>query len=128
MSPVLIDTSVWRRYLAGKLSNEHARWFSGLLDEDGVVLTHPWVIGELVLGGLSAREEALLHRLPSAAEIENPDLLGFIRHRRLAQRGIGWVDVQLLACALTHSAALWTIDKNLDGVAEDLNVRFEGFQ
>ena len=128
MSSVLVDTSVWRRHFAGKLSSEHARWFAGLLDEDGIVLTHPWVIGELVLGGLSAREEALLHRLPTAQEVENPELLGFIRHRRLAQRGIGWVDAQLLACALTHSATLWTIDKNLDGVAEALNVKFEGFQ
>jgi predicted nucleic acid-binding protein len=125
---VLVDTSVWRRHFAGRLSTEHARWFTGLLDEDGAVLTHPWVIGELVLGGLSAKEEALLHLLPSANEVENPDLLGFIRHRRLAQRGIGWVDAQLLACALTHSASLWTTDKNLEGAADTLNVRFEGFQ
>lgn len=128
MNPVLVDTSVWRRHFSGKLSHDHARWFAGLLDEAGVVLIHPWVIGELVLGGLSAKEESLLHLIPSATEVADSDLLGFIRHRRLAQRGIGWVDAQLLACALTHSALLWTTDKNLDGVADELSVRFQGFQ
>jgi predicted nucleic acid-binding protein len=125
---VLVDTSVWRRHFSGRLSSEHARWFANLLDEDGVVLLHPWVIGELVLGGLSAKDEALLHLLPSASGVADADLLGFARHRRLAQRGIGWVDAQLLACALTHEASLWTMDRDLEAVAGALGVRFEGLQ
>lgn len=128
MSQVLVDTSVWRRHFSGKLSHEHARWFGGLLDEDGVVLTHPWVIGELVLGGISAKEEGLLRLMPTAAEVSGSDLLGFIRHRRLAQRGIGWVDAQLVACALTHSALVWALDKELESVAAELGIRFDGLQ
>jgi len=128
LNQVLVDTSVWRRHFSGKLTQEQARWFSTLLDEDGAVLTHPWVIGELVLGGLGAKEEALLQLVPCANEVANPDLLGFIRHRRLAQRGIGWVDAQLLACALTHSALLWAIDKDLEAVAGELKVRFLGLR
>lgn len=128
MSPVLLDTSVWRRFFAGRLSAEHARWFQALLDEDGAVVTHPWVVGELVLGGLAAREEALLALLPSVASVEHEHALAFVRHRRLAQRGIGWIDVHLLASSLTGNASLWTLDKALDGVAQELGVRFAGFQ
>lgn len=128
MNQILVDTSVWRRHFSGKLSHDHARWFTTLLDEDGALLLHPWVIGELVLGGLSAEAEALLQLVPRATEVANPDLLGFIRHRRLAQRGIGWVEAQLLASALTHSALLWALDKDLEAVAEELKVRFQGFQ
>ena len=128
MSPILVDTSVWRRHFSGKLTAEHARWFTTVLEEDGALLVHPWVIGELLLGGLSAREETLLQLVPSATQVADADLLGFIRHRRLAQRGIGWVDAQFLACALTHSALLWAIDRDLEGVAEELKIRFQGFE
>ena len=127
MSRVLVDTSVWRRHFSGKLSQEHGRWFTSLLDDDGTLLIHPWIIGELVLGGISPREEGLLSHLTPASEVADADLLGFIRHRRLAQRGIGWVDAQLLACSLTHAARLWTIDKDLDAVADELEIRFQGF-
>ena len=128
MSPVLLDTSVWRRHFSGKLTQQQASWIATLLDEDGIVLMHPWVIGELVLGGLSAKEEALLHLMKSATAVDDADVLGFIQHRRLSQRGIGWVDAQLLASALTHSALLWAIDKDLESVADELKVRFQGPQ
>lgn len=128
MKRILVDTSVWRRHFAGRLTGEQAGWFTTLLDEDGALLVHPWVIGELVLGGLSASEEALLRLVPSAEQIADVDLLGFIRHWQLAQRGIGWVDVQLLACAITHSALLWATDKSLEAASDRLKVKFHGFQ
>ena len=55
MTAVLVDTSVWRRFFGGSPA---AGALADLLDEDGAVLVHPFVLGELVLGGLSAREEA----------------------------------------------------------------------
>ena len=128
MTPVLLDTSVWRRHFAGRLTAEHGRWLHTLLDEDGVVFTHPWVVGELVLGGLAAREEELLGLLPSLNVVDHTDVLGFVRRRRLSQRGIGWIDVHLLASALTGSAALWSLDKNLEAVAQELGVQFHGLQ
>jgi predicted nucleic acid-binding protein len=126
LSRILVDTPVWRRHFSGKLTQEQGRWFTSLLDDDGTLLIHPWIIGELVLGGISPREEDLLQHLTAASEVADADLLGFIRHRRLAQRGIGWVDAQLLACSLTHSALLWTIDKDLEAVAEELEIKFQG--
>ncbi len=121
MRPVLVDTSVWRRYFGGTQS---VRRLGDLLDEDGAVLTHRFVIGELVLGGLSPREEALMARLPSAGTVPHEEVLGFVRRRRLMRRGIGWVDAHLLASALTSSARLWTADTSLSATAADLGVNF----
>lgn len=121
MKPVLVDTSVWRRYFSGAPSVQH---LGDLLDEDGAVLIHPFILGELVLGGLSRREEELFARLPSAFRVPHDEVLDFVRHRQLMRRGIGWVDAHLLASALTSSAALWSIDKKLAEAADDLSVAF----
>ena len=121
MKPVLVDTSVWRRYFSGTAS---VRGLGDLLDEDGAVLVHPFIIGEMVLGGLSAREEQLFARLPSAGVVRREEVLELVRRRRLARRGIGWVDAHLLASALTSSAVLWSVDPDLSGVAVDLGIRW----
>ncbi len=121
MKPVLIDTSVWRRYFSGTQS---VRRLGDLLDEDGAVLVHPFIIGEMVLGGLSAREEAIFLRLPSAGIVPHEEVLAFVRRRRLTRRGIGWVDAHLLASALTSSARLWSVDANLAAAAADSGVAF----
>ena len=122
MTPVLVDTSVWRRYFAGVPA---VRVLGGLLDEDGAVLVHPFVVGELVLGGLSAREEALFARLPAAVLVSHEEVLAFVRRRRLARRGIGWVDAHLLASALASGSALWSVDADLSAAAADLGVGFD---
>jgi predicted nucleic acid-binding protein len=121
MSPVLVDTSVWRRYFSGATS---VRRLGALLDEDGAVLSHPFIIGEMVLGGLSGREERLFARLPVAAPVPHDEVLALVRGRQLARRGIGWVDAHLLASALASSAALWSVDAPLASAAGALGVRF----
>ena len=121
MNPVLVDTSVWRRYFAGA---SLVKALGDLLDEDGAVLVHPFVIGELVLGGLSAREERLFARLPGAAMLPHAEVLTFVRRRRLTRRGIGWVDAHLLASALASGGALWSVDRDLAAAAGDLGVRY----
>lgn len=121
MRPVLVDTSVWRRYFNGA---SNVRRLGDLLDEDGAVLTHPFVIGEMILGGLSTREEGLFARLPRADSVPHEELLAFVRRRRLMRRGIGWVDVHLLASALATSAALWSTDADLAAAAVDLGLGF----
>jgi predicted nucleic acid-binding protein len=121
--PVLVDTSVWRRYFAG---HEAVRTLGDLLDEDDVVLRHPFILGEMVLGGLSTREERLMRELPSATLVPHEEVLAMVRDRRLMRRGIGWVDAHLIASALTSSALLWTVDTALAAVASDLKVAFRG--
>jgi predicted nucleic acid-binding protein len=121
LTPVVVDTSVWRRYFAGVPA---VRTLGDLLDEDGAVLVHPFVVGELVLGGLSAREEGLFARLPAAAVVPHGEVLTFVRRRRLARRGIGWVDAHLLASTLASGGALWSVDTDLSAVAADLGVAY----
>lgn len=124
MSPALVDTSVWRRYFAGRADRRTARALDALLDEEGAVLAHPAVVGELVLGGLSVREELLFARLPAVSEVSSRELLDFVRHRKLQRRGVGWVDCQLLASALIAQAKLWSLDRRLAEVAAELGVGF----
>jgi predicted nucleic acid-binding protein len=126
VTPVLIDTSVWRRYFAGKATRQQAEQVGALLDEDGVVLVHAAVLGELVLGGLSVREERLFERLPAARELSNTEVLSFVRRRKLLRRGIGWVDVHLLASTLLARAQLWSFDTALSNAAAELDVAFKG--
>lgn len=121
MKPVLVDTSVWRRYFSGTAS---VRRLGDLLEEDGTVLVHPFIIGEMVLGGLSAREEGLFARLPCADTVPHGEVLELVRRRRLMRSGIGWVDAHLLASALTSSAVLWSIDAALTAAAAGLSVDF----
>jgi predicted nucleic acid-binding protein len=121
---VLVDTSVWRKYFSGRIAARDGRTLDALLDEEEAVLVHPAVLGELVLGGLSEREERLLDRLPGAPEISTPELLAFVRQRKLARRGIGWVGCQLLASALVVSASLWSLDRELAEAAADLKTAY----
>ena len=120
MSQVLVDTSVWRRYLAG---GANVRGLGDLLEDDAV-LTHPFIVGELVLGGLSVREEELLGHLPVAPVTAHPEVMEFVKKRRLARRGIGWVDAHLLTSALTSAATLWSLDRSLASAAKSLGVAF----
>ena len=120
MTPVLVDTSVWRRFFSG---HPGVRGLGDLLDEHGLVLVHPFVMGELVLGGLSPKEEELFALLPSAATVAHDEVLELVRRRRLSRRGIGWVDAHLLASALVSSASIWSADARLAAAASELGVR-----
>lgn len=116
---ILVDTSVWVDHL--RAGNNR---LSGLL-EGGLVVTHPFVIGEIALGHLRARDEFLhlLGSLPKAIEATNTEVLEFINTHRLFGRGIGYIDSHLLAAArLSVGAALWTRDKRLHSIAKELGL------
>jgi predicted nucleic acid-binding protein len=118
---ILVDTSVWVDHLR---SNDPAL-VSAL--EAGAVFTHPFVVGELACGNLRNRREviALLQDLPGAPVASDAEALAFIEARSLMGRGIGYVDVHLLAsAALAGDARLWTRDLRLAGVATDLQLAF----
>ena len=117
----LIDTSVWIEFFRDPL---RAGFLVPLLEEDQVLL-HPWVFGELLLGGIGSAHETLsrdLARLHSAPLVPHDEVLHLIRGRHLTGRGIGWVDAQLLASALIADARLWTFDRKLAAVAGELEV------
>lgn len=94
-----------------------------MLLENARVLVHPFVIGEIACGSLADREGVLelLGNLPTAAVADAEEILAFIERNRLHGKGLGYVDVHLLAAvALTGSAKLWTRDKRLHSLAESL--------
>jgi len=121
MKQTVVDTSVWRAYFSGRSAAGRLR---DLLEEPGVVLVHPLVIGELVLGGLSQAEERLLQRLPQSATAGYSSILAAIRRYKWARRGIGWVDAELVTSALQCRAQLWSLDRSLSSVAAELGVGF----
>jgi predicted nucleic acid-binding protein len=116
---ILVDTSVWIDHLR---SGE--TMLAGLLD-DGEVLSHPFIIGELALGNLRQRESLLadLLRLPQASAASDAEVVHLIQGERLFEIGIGYVDAHLLAATrLTSGASLWTRDKRLSAAAERLSL------
>lgn len=118
---ILADTSVWV---------DHLRRGSALLAtllERQEILTHPFVTGELACGNLRNRAEILdlLRALPAATAATDDEVLAFLESRRLMGKGIGWVDVHLLAAtALTDGALLWTRDRRLGVIAGELDLAF----
>ena len=111
---ILADTSVWIDHLRG---GDPA--LTSLL-QNGEVLAHPWVTGELALGHLAQRSEilGLLHNLPQATAATDVEVLTMVDNHQLFGRGIGYIDAHLLAATmLTTGARLWTRDKRLAAVA-----------
>ena len=118
---ILVDTSVWVDHL-----RRGDAQLAGLLHR-GAVLMHPFVLGEIACTNLVDRPNllALLQQLPAAAVAEGSEVLGFIERRKLHGRGIGYVDVHLLASVvLTADARLWTRDKRLRSAADALGCGF----
>lgn len=118
---ILVDTSVWIDHLkAGEPKLAAAL-------EGGLVVMHELVVGELACGNLRNREEvlSLLGRLPAVPVATHAEALTMIERHRLMGRGIGYVDVHLLASvALAGTARLWTRDRRLKAVAASLDVGF----
>lgn len=119
---ILVDTSVWVDHLRRGVSA-----LATALDE-GEVVVHPFVLGELACGNLKNRGEVLrlLGTLPTIPTATDPEALRFIEERGLMGRGIGYIDVHLLASALlAGDTRLWTRDKRLAAVAADLAVAID---
>ena len=115
---VLVDTSVWVAHLR---RTEPA--LVNLLN-DGLVLMHPFVRGELACGNLKDRRKLLsdLAALPTAKTASTEEVLDLIELRKLSGLGLGWTDVHLLASALLSNARLWTTDKRLHDSASQLKL------
>jgi len=114
---ILVDTSVWvdhlRRTDAGLVA---------LLERSAVVM-HPFVVGEIACGTLRDRKLVLelLQDLPAAVVATDVEVMQFIERHALYGKGIGYVDVHLLASvALTGGTRLWTRDQRLRQAAAAL--------
>ena len=118
---VLVDTSVWADHF-----RRPEPQLVALLDE-GRVLIHAFVLGELALGNLRDRSSTLsaLHWLTPAGRATDDEVLAFVDSAQLSGRGIGLIDVHLLAAArLTSESRLWTRDKRLAAAADELDLLY----
>lgn len=115
---MLVDTSVWVEHL-----RRGDPTLSRLLDR-GEVQCHPFIIGELACGSLRRRSEvlSLLRSLPHVLAATDNEVLTFIERHRLMGRGVGWVDAHLLASAALSGTLLWSRDRRLSEVAQQLHL------
>ncbi len=115
---VLADTSIWIEHFRNGRTE-----LSGNLTE-GLVLMHPFVIGELACGNLKDRGAILsmLQSLPAAEVASHNEVLEFMERHKLSGKGLGWVDVHLLASALLSNCRFWTLDRRLVKVSSDLGL------
>jgi predicted nucleic acid-binding protein len=118
---VLVDTSIWVVHL-----RQGSRQLEKLLS-DAEVICHPFIIGELACGNLKNRNEiiSLLQSFPMAPTIEFDEFLFFIDRNHLMGKGVGFVDVHLLASAQLVGVPLWTADKKLKSSADQLELTFK---
>lgn len=118
---ILVDTSIW---------SDHLRRGDAALERRlsaGLVLAHPFVIGELACGVFPSRYEVLaqMEEMPTAPVVSHREARSFIDRHRLAGTGVGYVDVHLLASAMLAGAQLWTRDRRLAKAASQLGLAFE---
>ena len=118
---VLVDTSVWIRFLAGR--EPFAGELDGLLGRDEAV-GHELVFGELLIGDRGGRRTLLdaYAKMLQARPVPHDEVVGFVRDRGLHGRGMGWIDAHLLSSALVGRYRLWTADARFGAIAEEFDV------
>src|SRR6185503_19642587 len=87
--------------------------------EEGEVVSHQYVTGELACGFLKNRKDILTF-LSDLATVDMPDekeVLIFIERRDLYGQGLGYIDVSLLAACLLNGVQLYTRDERLRSAA-----------
>ncbi|MES2607058.1 MAG: type II toxin-antitoxin system VapC family toxin, partial [Pseudomonadota bacterium] len=90
---MLVDTSIWIDHLNGQ--DASLSWYL----EEGLVLVHPFVVGELACGNLKNRAQILgwLQDLPALPAATDREVLYFLEKQHLMGTGIGYLDAHLLA-------------------------------
>jgi predicted nucleic acid-binding protein len=117
---VLVDTSVWvEHFRAGTVGLETSLGA-------GQVVCHPFIIGELACGNLKNRSRirSLLNTLPKAHLAEHDEVMHIIEKYRLMGKGLGYIDMHLLASAMLTNVPLWTRDKRLIIASQALGIKY----
>jgi predicted nucleic acid-binding protein len=120
---VLVDTSVWIRFFYGRepfLSE--ARNLLRRQEAAG----HELVYGELLMGDRGGRKQFLqdYERMPQAKLVPHREVVALVRGRNLQGRGVGWIDVQLLASALAARLQIWTADPRFAAITEEFGIAY----
>ena len=117
---VLVDTSVWINHFRKASPDLIA------LLENGEVGCHTFIIGELACGNLKNRQQILLllQALPKTQILELDEYLHFVESHDLTGKGFGFVDIHLLASAQLAGVPLWSTDKKLVVIAQELHLAY----
>ena len=117
---VLVDTSVWISHFRD--GDDHL----ALLLNEGEVLCHTFIIGELACGNLKNRMEILklLNSLPKSLFVNHNEILFFIDKNGLMGRGLGYIDMSLLASSLITESPIWTLDNKLQIISSQFKLNF----
>ncbi len=118
---VLADTSVWINHLRNSNST-----LIKLLEEVKVY-SHPFIKGELACGNIKNRSEffKFYNKLPVLSLVTENEALFFLNEHKLFGKGLGWIDVHLLASVYLNNIKLFTIDRKLKQTALKLGVCFQ---
>jgi hypothetical protein len=117
---ILADTTIWIDHFR----SENRAMRQQL--EQRNILIHPFITAELALGSLRNRTTTLawLDLLPQARVAQLAEVRQMIEARSLYSRGIGLTDAHLIASVFLHPLTkLWTSDKRLSALADDLGIR-----
>jgi predicted nucleic acid-binding protein len=117
---VLVDSSVWIDHF--RKGNDQLV----LLLDEGQVFCHHLIIGELSCGNLKKRNQILsfLHDLPQSVPVNHDEVLVFIENNKLMGKGLGYIDVCLLASAVLSDLRIWTLDIRLKETAQSLGLSY----
>jgi predicted nucleic acid-binding protein len=117
---VLVDTSLWVEHLR----QGHRGLASSLMKAE--VVCHRFVIGELACGFIRNRKEvlSLLRSLPLAVEADHAEVMDFLERNQLMGKGLGLIDIHLMAAAFLSGMPLWTLDTQLRREAFRLGIAY----
>ena len=118
---ILVDTSIWVDHL------RHTDAHLAVLLNQTMISIHPFVVGELACGNLRQRDQilGLLKALPQATMATNNEVFEFIERFQLMGQGVGFIDSHLLASAKLDASPLWTGDKRLARLAQNLGIGYQ---
>ena len=121
---VLVDTSIWIRFLTNRAP--YAPELDRLLALEKVA-GHELVYGELLAGDSGGGRRKLLgayEGIHQVRTVPHPDVVMFVQDRSLQGRGVGWIDIHLLASVLVGRMQLWTADLRLSAIAAEVGVAY----
>ena len=120
---IIADTSVWIEYLRGQ-NPDISEPFQVYLKKRKIVAVSA-VFGELLQGVKNKREQRIVEgfwkHLP---QLDEKDLFveaGLLsRDYKLISKGVGLIDAYIISAALRHDLNIWTLDKKLDRVIDEV--------
>lgn len=116
---ILADTSAWINHWR----TPNLR-FARLLANQQIVM-HPFIMGELATGSLKERYKTLLglRRIYTLHPVAHEDVLDLLETKKLFSRGVGYMDLHLLAAALANPPVrILTDDRRFGLVVEEFGL------